>query len=60
MNEERDNSLAEIMRRYEKANSQAIIMHDRIAFDSLRDVFHLVGIVEELRAEMEKLRERLP
>jgi hypothetical protein len=41
----RDNSLYAIRRRYEKANMQAIVMHDRVAFDSLRDVNYLLEVI---------------
>lgn len=49
--EGRDNSIDAIMRRYQKANEQAIVMHDRIAFDSIRDVYYLVQLVKKTRGE---------
>lgn len=49
LDEGRDNSIDAIMRRYQKANEQAIVMHDRIAFDSIRDVYYLVQLVKKLR-----------
>jgi hypothetical protein len=54
MTDDRDNSLSAIRRRYEKANEQAIIMHDRIAFDSLRDIFYLLDLVQKLKKELEE------
>lgn len=59
MDEPRDMSDRAILERYSKANVAAIMMSDRIAFDSLRDVFALVKEREELNKKINSLFEAI-
>lgn len=54
--EDRDNSTESIVARYNKANEMAIVTHNRICFDSLRDIFFLLAKVQKLEKEIEQLK----
>ena len=59
--EERDESDYAILNRYRVANEIAILSNNRIAFDSLRDVFFLVGerkkLLEKIALQEKKIEE---
>lgn len=48
-----------IIKRYKKANEQAITMNNSIGFDSLRDVFYLVNERETLLKKISELEETI-
>jgi hypothetical protein len=52
----RDNSQEAIVERYNKANRLAIASHNRVMFDSIRDVFYLLAKNQELEKELKFYR----
>lgn len=52
MNRNRDNTLEEILKRYDKANRMAIVTSSRVVFDSLQDIPFLVALIKKLEQDI--------
>lgn len=55
--EDRDKSVEAILERYEKANLTAIIDHNAIMFDSIRDVPHLLRLLKMSQMDLDRMQQ---
>lgn len=56
---DRDNSEEAIRKRYKTANQQAVASMNRIAFDSLQDIFYLLNQVKGLQEQVTQLQSEI-